>query len=443
MHFVMVAQNLSDGKAYMLKDAFLAHVKGRICFRVAPDIPRDSGFDEEFVQRKQEITELKTGEAYVSYGKDTIKKVKMAYTSPEEMKDKYFEDIRNRYPEYAGRKPLVIGSKKRLSVCASIQGTDKSFASAVKELNVRRGIYSAIVAEDTYRMSPLKIDFSQHENSSVLLLGGDKQIASSLCSSFVLSLSKQNVTLHLFNGDRTKVQEEYDTVAHSFMHVCHNAEAFGGNVINHRLTDFKDVIRNLYGEYLRRQEVYQKAEDEDPEFDPVFLVINDLFAIEAFSNNEMVEGDISGGDSHSEADEIDFMDVDLDAAFEDISSVKAASTGRIREYIQTIISILQKNGWRQNMHLILALKGDPYTWRNTRAVSDTNNIIMFNRTEYVDQMENTYFLREMLKNISNDGKDETMAIWSNRKQVSKIRPIIYDMSNSDEVAAVNSIIKGE
>ena len=58
MHFVMVAQNLSDGKSYMLKDAFLPSATGRICFRVAPDIPRDSGFDEDFIQRKQEIAEV-------------------------------------------------------------------------------------------------------------------------------------------------------------------------------------------------------------------------------------------------------------------------------------------------------------------------------------------------------------------------------------------------
>ncbi|WP_408069499.1 FtsK/SpoIIIE domain-containing protein [Butyrivibrio sp. JL13D10] len=443
MHFVMVAQNLSDGKSYMLKDAFLPSATGRICFRVAPDIPRDSGFEEEFVQRKQEITELKTGEAYVSYGKDTIKKVKMAYTSPEEMKDKYFDDIKNKYPRFAGMRPLVIGSKKRLSVCTPIQGTEKSFAAEMKELKAKRGTYSAIVAEDTYRMSPLKIEFSQHENSSVLLLGGDKQIASSLCSSFVLSLAKQNVAVHLFNGDRTKVQDEYDAVAHSFMYICQNAASFGGCVTNHRLTDFSEVIRSIYSEYLRRQALYQKAEDEDPEFDPLFLVINDLFAIEAFSNNEMIEGDLLEADSHTEPEEFDIMNVDVDALFEDMESFKPTSSGKIRENVQTIIGTILKNGWRHNMHLILGLKGDPYTWRNTRVVSDTNNIIMFNRTEYVDQMENTYFLKEMLKNISNDGKEETMAIWSNRKAVSKVRPIIYNMSDPDEATMLDSIIKGE
>ena len=83
---------------------------------MAQNIARDSGFSEEFSQRKQEIAELKTGEAYVSYGKGTIRKVKMAYASPEDMTGKYFAQIRELYPEYSEMKPLVIGSKQRLSM---------------------------------------------------------------------------------------------------------------------------------------------------------------------------------------------------------------------------------------------------------------------------------------------------------------------------------------
>ena len=445
MHFVMVAQNLSDGKSYMLKDAFLPSATGRICFRVAPDIPRDSGFDEEFVQRKQEIAELKTGEAYVGYGRDTIKKVKMAYTSPQEMKDKYFIIIKNKYPEFSGMRPLVIGAKQRLSVISSLQGIRRTFIDEIKEIKGSRGNCAAVVGEDAYRMLPLRINFSQHENSSVLLLGSDKQIASSLCSSFALSLAKQNVPVYLFNGDRTKVQEEYESFVHSFMYVCQNAERLGENVKSYRLTEFAHIIGEMYAEYLRRQELYQKAEDEDPEFEPIFLIINDLFGIDAFSNNEMVENNNSSSSEQKGTGEEPFnlMNMDLDAAFADFSAPTKSSNSSIRENVQTIVSNLLKNGWRQNIHLILSIKGDPYTWRNSRVVSDTSNIILFNRTEYADQMENTYYLKEMLKNISNDGSDETMAIWFNRKAFSKIRPIIYDLSNQEELVAFDSMIKGE
>ena len=358
------------------------------------------------------------------------------------MKDKYFNDIKNKYPEYAGMRPLVIGAKQRLSICSLLQGKTRTFANEISELKIGCGNYAAIVAEDAYRMSPLRINFSQHENSSVLLLGSDKQIASSLCSSFVLSLARQKVAMHLFNGDRIKAQDEKGTVTHPFMYICQNADALGANIMNHHLTEFSDVLKGVYAEYLKRQALYQKEEDEDPEFEPLFLVINDLFAIEAFSNNEMVKGDVA-----SEMDNVvpgaafDLTNIDLDVEFADFTASKSANKGSFRENMQTILSTLLKNGWRQNIHLILAIKGDPYTWRNSRVVSETSNIVLFNRTEYADQMENAYFLKEMLKNISNEGEYETMAIWSNRKTFSKIRPIIYKMSKAEEASAVDLIIE--
>ena len=246
MHFVMVAQNLSEGKSYMLKDAFMPSATGRVCFRVSQDIPRDSGYEDEFIQRRQEIAELKAGEAYVSYGKDTIKKVKMAYVSPQDMSDKYFADICKMYPEYSDQRPLVIGSKKRLSITSMLQGV--RVAEQPKKKNILEGImkrfaksptrqgvennyllemesihpmndcYEALIGEDVYRMSPWKIKFSQHENSSALLLGSDKRIASSLCASVAVSLLRQNVEVHLFNGDRTKIAEGGEPMPHPFMY---------------------------------------------------------------------------------------------------------------------------------------------------------------------------------------------------------------------------------
>ena len=116
--------------------------------------------------------------------------------------------------------------------------------------------------------------------------------------------------------------------------------------------------------------------------------------------------------------------------------------GDFRESIQTIMSALLKNGYRYNMHLILAIKGDPSAWRGMRMASEINNVVMFNDTEYADQVDNSYYLKEMLKNISNDGEDETMAVWTRRRQFSKIRPIIYKLNRSDEEDALKKLIKG-
>ena len=92
IHFIMFAQNLAETYSGILKEAFLPSASGRICFRVDPRIPAESSFGEEFVQRKHEIANLQRGEAYISYGKNIIKKTRIAYVSPEEMNDTYFSE---------------------------------------------------------------------------------------------------------------------------------------------------------------------------------------------------------------------------------------------------------------------------------------------------------------------------------------------------------------
>lgn len=439
MHFIMVAQNLCEGKAYMLKEAFLPSATGRICFRVAQDISRDSGFEEEFYERRQEITELKTGEAYVSYGKDTIKKVKMAYVSPQEMSEKYFADIRNKYPEYAELSPLVIGAKKRLSVIASRPGVTGTYVDVLNDIRPEKGTCSAVIGEDVYRMSPLKLQFTQDENSSVLFLGSDKRIASSLCASTALSLARQNVKVHMFNGDRTKLQEDGESVQHPFMYVCQNMELKKNLVENHRLDELKDVLRNLYTEYLKRQAMVQRADDVDPSFEPEFLLINDLFGIESFVSNDIIEN--SSETITIEPEKKRGFDFDYNIFGKKESKVEV-EIGNFRESLQNIMTALLKNGYRYNMHLILAIKGDPSVWRGMRVASEINNVVMFNDTEYAEQVDNAYYLKEMLKNISNSGEDETLAVWTRRRQLSKIRPIIYKMSRSGEEDALKKLVGG-
>ena len=136
-----------------------------------------------------------------------------------------------------------------------------------------------------------------------------------------------------------------------------------------------------------------------------------------------------------------FENFDADSDFEEYSS--GGKTDSFRESIQTIFSTLIKSGWRYNIHLVLALKGDPSTWRGGRIVSDVNQVVLFNSTDYTDQFDNQYYLKEMLKNNYNDGEDETMAVWANHKTYSKIRPIIYSMSNTKEKNAVDLLLGGE
>ena len=141
----------------------------------------------------------------MSYGKDTIKKVKMAYVSSQDMNDKVFADIRNKYSEYSYLRPRVIGSKGEALHYFSKAGVRGTYQDVLNGIKSQNGEYEAVLGEDVYRMSPFRIKFSQSENSSVLFLGSDKQMASSLCTSVALSLMRQNVQVHLFNGDRTRI----------------------------------------------------------------------------------------------------------------------------------------------------------------------------------------------------------------------------------------------
>ena len=437
MHFVMIAQNLSEGRSYMLKDAFMPSAHGRICFRVSENIPRDSGFEDDFTQRKQEISELKTGEAYVSYGKGTIKKVTMAYVSPQDMSGRIFTEIRKKYKEYSNLRPRVIGSKARLSVLSSRQGADGTYQDVIRDQKAQNGIYNAVIGEDVYRMSPFHIRFSQHENSSILLLGSDKQMASSLCTSVALSFIRQDVQIHLFNADRTKISDGFESYPHPFMLFCQTIGANGSKMKNHRLDELKEVLREIYSEYLNRQMLVQKAEDEDPEFSPIILIVNDLFGIESFVNNETIES--NNGEKEEPVSSLEGVNFKR-SIFDSLPLEPNKRAGQFREDIQSIISTLVKNGYRYNLHLVLAIKGDPSTWRTGRSIAGSN-VILFNETEYAGEMENSYYLKEMLRSIANDGEEETVAVWTGRKSFSKVRPVIYKMSDPKEKEVLMSLIK--
>lgn len=439
MHFVMVSQNLSEGKTYMLKESFMPSARGRICFRVEPDIPRDSSFGDEFVQRKQEIAELKTGEAYISYGKDTIQKIKMVLVEDKDMEDKYFRVVRDRYPEFADLKPKIIGSKIRLSITSLQQGGKMPYEAAIREVKASGDLYRAVIGEDTYRMTPLTITFSQNDNSALMLLGSDKQIASSLCTSVFLSLMRQNAEMHLFNGDRTKVQTEYTVAQHSFMYVCQSIGEEDGLIHNHKMKEFCDVMKELFEEYLNRQRKIQEAEDEDPEFRPIFLIVNDLLGIESFINDEMI---VCGDQDPVEEASGGLLDDSALRIFGDNVGSRSSNRSIVQDSVQSIIETMINNGWRYNIHLILAIRGNSSNWRGGRIVSEVKNVVLFNSTDYSDEFENSYYLKEMLKNITNDNQTETMAVLYRQRSFSKIRPFIYDLSEEREKELLSILVKG-
>ena len=427
MHFIMIAQDLSGGKTYMLKEAFMPSASGRVCFRVAPDIPRESGFEEDFLQRKQEISTLKTGEAYFSYGKGTIKKVKMAYASPEEMSETYFAMIKARYPAYSDRKPLVIGSKKRLSIETGTQHTSGTYYDVMCSTAPRNGNYPALIGEDAYRMTPLFLQFSPNTNSTVLLLGDDKEIASSICTSVACALLRQKVRAHLFNGDKTKVQTLEGPIPHPFLSICQRLRKAPSSVQVHKLDQFGTILKDIYRAYLDRNRQAQGSDDDIPMFEPIFLIVNDLLSIDSYVQNEQIEL----GEEKEEQPQMSFFDLNA-------GRLAGQRQGSVQDMLQTLCT----NGYRYNIHLVLAIKGSPAMVQRSVDISEAGTLILFNKTQFAGVLENRYLINELLKSISNGTDSETMAVSVSNHSYSKIRPIIYDLSVTEEADALTKLAGG-
>ena len=424
IHFIMIAQNLVDGKSYMLKESFLQHATGRICFRVEEKVPFESGFGDLFNQRKTEIAKLKTGEAYLSYGNDNIKKVKVAFASPEEMEKNYFVKIREKYSAYAALKPLIIGSKARLKITDKLQNSNMTYIEKNRSIKSVNNCYHAVVGEDGYGLTPLSIGFNRNSNSSVLLLGDDKLIASSLCTSVALSLIKQDISVHLFNGDKSKVQSGDDVFPHAFMYLCSKLACLDSKVKYHKSNQLPSVLNDLYNLYAERENMAQQFEDEDYSFEAEFVVINDAAGIKAIMDNEIVNR------AESKSDHL-------------LSSrLRSSSGSRANDDVstQTVLDTLLKNGYRFNIHLIMAVRGDPSELKYLRNLSVAKNIFLFNNCDSTSGFGDTYFIKEMLKNISNNGDQETMAVYSQNRRLSKIRPVIYNLNNAEEKRMIDDLI---
>jgi hypothetical protein len=269
---------------------------------------------------------------------------------------------------------------------------------------------AAVIGEEAYRMTPLKVEFAKEDNSAVLILGEDRDIASSLCASFALSLLSQKAIVHLFNGDRTKIKYDAGLADHPFMYICKNASKTEGILINHNLNELKGFLKGVYEEYMRRNKAVQTAGDDEPDMPPLFVIVNDLCSIDDFESNAEIEINGLSSDSYNKPN-----------------------------CVQDVIECLVKRGGRYNIHMILAIREE----HNLNIINDKCNAVMFDKTSFADEFENSYYLKEMLKNISNDGEPETMAVWYSHKRFTKIRPIIYKILDENEASSIDALLKGD
>lgn len=427
MHFIMIAQSLCDRKAFMLKEAFLQNVSGKICFRVAENVPGDSGYGEMFTQRKKDIIELPTGEAFVSVGQEPSK-VMMAYSTDEEKQNKYFPEIREMYADVTDNKPLVIGVKERLKLNDSVGNSDKTYYEEIADTKSFKNLFHAVIGEDSFRVLPVIISFSPNENSSLVCIGSNRQIASSICFSTTLSLLGSDSSIHLFNGDRSDIPESDDSYPHPFKYLCSQIKGYH-QVLNHKLSEFAETIGDIYSEYLRRQTIVQDSEDSIPPFQAIFLIVNDLMDIKSVEINESIaKKDSSDNGSHMQPTMFGL-------------SGYAANT-QSGQSVQSVLKILLEDGYRYNIHTVMSIvKVDRHALNNLR-LSSLNNLILCNNTQYSEELNEPYYIKEMLRNISNEDGRETMAVWVKNRRYSKIRPIIPNLYSVDEKTFIDSKLGG-
>ena len=443
MHFIMVAQDLTKHKSYLLIESFMNSASGRVCFRVDEKALSDSGFPEEFRERKREIASLRTGEIYMGYGfgrnvASTIKKVKMAYASAEEFNN-YFMKIREKYSGYDS-KTLIIGSKNKLTAAENVPAMRRAYAEVIHELKPKFNTVSAVLGENTYLLEPIKIDFSIDESSSLLLLGSDKNISSSLCVSVGLSLINQGIKTHMFNGDRSySISDDGDRVEHPFMYVCNNL--VNACAKTHKTNEIANILSELYSEYLRREKLYNDESEECETFEPIITIINDAYAINAIKNNDAVVSQnkknssiintMTQNDAKEESDEASMFDIlkNMDSADKDEDSINMDvfnDFGRqvqnlsdlqgfsFKSSVQEVLKKLLLEGYRVNMFVIMSIKGgDDYSI--SAIIPEIKNLVLFNETQYAQYVGNSMFAKEMLSNISNAPQDESMAVLVSKK----------------------------
>ena len=117
----------------------------------------------------------------------------------------------------------------------------------------------------------------------------------------------------------------------------------------------------------------------------ILIALITAFIVAFFINNVIIDNRTSENTSA--------LKFDFSILSQPFSSSNSGN-GQFSEHIQTIINTLIKNGYRYNIHLVLAISGDSSTYE--RSISGINNILLFNETDYTDQTSNSYYLKEML-----------------------------------------------
>ena len=427
MHFVMIAQNLSVGRSNVLTDIFMPSASGRICFRVDSDALSQSGFKQGFRDHQDEIATLKVGEAFISYNSGaSIKKVKISYASSDEICNIHLKKIREKYPNIGNTK--VIGAENKLSISDKLQGCPETYYDIISQVRKSPDRFVSIIGEDVYRMEPVRVEFSTDQNSSLIFAGTNKSISASLCSSVALAVSKKNTEVYTFNANRDEL-------------FIKTRKLLENNALNCKPPEFRAVIGELYAKHIERQNDLQYLDDDEtPNYSPIFLIVNDYYAIDAVKTGETVELNLSS--YSSQPSDLEHKDYYLSPAFGD----DATDDPKESFTIDDIMNDLLNEGYKSNIHIVLSVS--TILQRGQRSNFKAAETILFNDCD-PDQLPFALGarggrLKGLLESIQMPFGDETLAIRISRgDRFSKIRPLIYNHEIKYEMELLEKLIRSE
>lgn len=446
MHFVFISQNLSMDKTPYLVDAFLKHANGRVCFRIsAEDTARNSHYPDEFVERDNELRTLSTCAAYVGYGPGTIRKVNICRCTDELFK-KYFDEIRETYSEYEC-KTLIIGSRKRLSLDAPIVSTKENYLEYILNLKDK---YTIVLAENTYTLQPVELKITPNNNSSLLCMGSDNKMMSSLCAmSAICGLLNKGMTVHIVNGQKSL--KSLNTIGETNA-LDSVARIPAENLMVHKTSEITDLMLSIYGEYKKRIAAFDNEEEYD--YSPIMLVINDLFGVRDIKNNVSIKTVDDRNDRTNNIESLydsDLSPMDMIKDMDNWKMDNATGDDAIDIPILEAFKEIVLNGFRVNIFVIASIKAQEsgqIGYLISEMIANADNRIYFNNAPYVDSSGNNYYLGKMLETISGgDGSyhedgtpEETLAVYSMNNRLTKIRPLLLD---NEDVYEIQNAFKGE
>lgn len=418
IHLVLIAQNISNDKCGLLS-YFILQAAGRVAFQLDEKAVTDADFGSGFRERREEFPLLANGTAYVSIS-GVMQKVRFAFT---EDKHQYFNEIKLLYSDYKTNLKIV-GKTDLLGPQSKSITLDKSYESILSTCDNRDSfVQSAVVGENTYSLEPFRIRFSTNEPSSLLIYGGRNHIATSIMKSIVVSLSGYTKNqIRVFNGD-VNVEES-------------SGEEF--NFLTKYCTDSKNLClkifpKNKFEEELTRiySDVFLSRKEEAASllrsisFEPVFLLVNDASSISDFasqpSNSLSQTGRLPVGAQYIDEDNVPGPE-DYDDVYADVNSSDLPISVSAKEAFLSLIN----EGYKYNIHVIMSLvgsgNGKAFEFKDSFARAIYYNNIAKYDLPSVGGMQGRIF--DLLSSIKNNG-DETMAVYIEGTDSTKLRPIIY------------------